>query len=437
MSKASEPTPRALGARDVLRIPAFRRMWLAQAISDMGDGLTMLTLLLLVNQLTGSTLALAAVAIALAVPPLTIGLVAGTYADRLDRRRIMVVSDILRAVVVLGFVLIGTADLVPLLVVLALVQASIGTFFTPARGALMPRVVPEHGLLAANSITQATRVIAGVIGTALAGLIVGVAGVTWPAFLIDAATFLVSAALVVGLPRELGRPGSAGAAHGGTMGAVADGLRLVAGSRVLWTTLLALAISMFGLGAVNVLFLPLVVDVLEVNPVWLGAVELAQSASMILSAGLVAVLAARLRPTTIVTVAILAVGALIALTGLSTSVWHVVVLLFAIGWFITPLQASVVTLMQVGVPDGARGRVMATLQASMSGASVGSMALAGLFGDLLGIREVFLLGGAIVLVGGLLSALLYRGERGADALGGDPDMPRPGSTPGLDEQVPA
>ena len=71
----TDTTP-ALGARDVLRIPDFRRLWLAQGISDIGDGLTLLTVLL-VNQLTGSTLALAAVSIALAIPPLTIGLVAG------------------------------------------------------------------------------------------------------------------------------------------------------------------------------------------------------------------------------------------------------------------------------------------------------------------------------------------------------------------------
>jgi DHA3 family macrolide efflux protein-like MFS transporter len=403
------PTPAAMGARDVLRLPAFRRLWLAQAISDVGDGLALLTLMLLVNQLTGSTLALAAVSIALAIPPLTIGLVAGTYADRFDRRRIMIVADLLRAVVTLGFVLVATADMVPVLIVLAFIQASIGTFFTPARGALMPRVVPAEGLLAANSITQASRVIAGVIGTALAGLIVGVAGVTWPAFVLDSLTFIASAVIVLGVGRELGRPAEGAATRTSTRGAVAEGLRVVAGSRVLWTTLLALAVSMFGLGAVNVLFLPLVVDVLEVSPVWLGAIEIAQSASMILSAGLVAVLAARLRPSTIVTVGILGAGLLVGLTGAVTNVWQVVLLLFGIGWFVTPLQASVVTIMQTNVPDAARGRVMSTLQASMSGASIASMALAGAFGDLLGIREVFFASAAIVLSGGVLAAVLYRG----------------------------
>jgi sugar phosphate permease len=188
-----------------------------------------------------------------------------------------------------------------------------------------------------------------------------------------------------------------------------EGLRVVASSRALWVTLLALAVTMFGLGAVNVLFLPLLVRVLAVSPAWLGAVDLAQSASMILSASLVAVLAARFRPTRIVTAGLLGLGVLVALVGLSTSVFHVVGLLFLMGWLITPAQASIVTLMQSGVDDARRGRVMATLQASMAGASVASMLFAGVFGDVLGVRTVFLLAGAIVTTGGILALVLYRG----------------------------
>jgi MFS family permease len=410
-------TPVPLSARDVLAIPDFRRLWAAQGISDIGDGLTLLTLLLLVNQLGGSTMALAAVAIVLAIPPLTIGLVAGSYADRWDRRRIMLVSDGLRAVVVLGFVLIVSAQMFPALLALAFVQASIGTFFNPARGALVPRVVPVEGLLAANAVTQATRVIAGVIGAGLAGLIVGVAGTTWPAFVLDAATFLASVTLVYGVDRQAGRPSdAAGVALDGVGASVKQGLRIVAGSRVLWVTLLALAVAMFGLGAVNVLFLPLLVRVLDVSPAWLGAVDLAQSASMILSASLVGVLAARMRPTMIVTGGLIGLGVIVALVGRSTSVFHVVGLLFLMGWLVTPAQAAVVTLMQTGVDDAARGRVMATLQASMSGSAIASMVFAGVFGDVLGVRTVFLLAGIIVVAGGLVSLVLYRGLDAAVAV---------------------
>jgi MFS family permease len=403
-------TDAAMSMRDVLRIPDFRRLWLAQAISDVGDGLTLLTLMLLVNELTHSTLALAAISIALAIPPLTIGIVAGSYVDRWDRRRIMIVADSLRAVVVLGFVAAGRAELLPLIIVLALVQSSIGTFFSPARGALVPRIIPADGLLAANSITQATRVVAGVIGSALAGLIVGVAGLTWPAFVIDAGTFAVSALLIVGVTAALGRPTAAEqVASSGVRASVVEGLRLVGRSRLLSTTLLALAVTMLGLGAINVLFLPLIVNVLGVSPAWLGAVDIAQSASMILSAGLVAVLAARLRPTTIVTVSLLAVAVLIGLVGVTTHIAQVLILLFGIGWFITPVQAAVVTIFQTGVPDAARGRAMATLQAAMSGASIASMALAGIFGALIGVRSVFVVGALVVGFGGIAAAILYRG----------------------------
>jgi MFS family permease len=235
--------------------------------------------------------------------------------------------------------------------------------------------------------------------------------------------------IVLGVTPALGKPEAAGRMAASTGGAIAEGLRIVAGSRVLWTTLLALAISMFGLGAVNVLFLPLVVDVLQVNPVWLGGIELAQSVSMILAAGIVAMLAARLRPTTIISVALVAAGVLVGLTGAVTSVFQVILLLFGIGWFITPLQASVVTLMQTGVPDAARGRVMSTLQAAMAGASIGSMLLAGAFGDLIGIREVFFVAAAIVIGGGILSAALYRGVSRESA---KPDM-----VPGFEESMAA
>src|SRR6185369_13904958 len=106
----TDPTPAALGLRAILRIREYRLLWLGQLISEAGDGLTNLTLLLLVNALTGSTAALAAMAIVLAIPPLTIGLVAGAYVDRIDRRRIMIASDAIRAVVVLGFVLVGSTQ---------------------------------------------------------------------------------------------------------------------------------------------------------------------------------------------------------------------------------------------------------------------------------------------------------------------------------------
>ena len=411
--------PAALSARDVLRIPNYRRLWLGQLVSDAGDGLTNLALLLLVNHLTGSTAAIAAMAICLAIPPLTIGLFAGAYVDRADRRRIMLASDLLRAVTVLGFVLVGSADLLWLLLILAFVQSSIGTFFTPARGAVLPKVVPQEGLLAANSIAQATRVVSGIIGAGLGGLLIGIVGVYWPAFVIDSLSFLASFALILGLPAAVGKitPATEASTSGaastpaqpGIGASLKVGLVRVAHSRLLTTTILSLAVVMLGLGAVNVLFVPLLVTDLQVSPAWFGALDLAQSASMILAAGMIGTIAARLRSTTIVTVGLVGVAVLIALTGAVTAVWQILLLMFLIGWFVSPLQAAVITMLQLNVEDAERGRIMSVLNASMSAASVLSMAFAGIAGEVVGVRNVFFLAGAICGVGAVISVVGFRG----------------------------
>jgi MFS family permease len=404
-----QTAPRPLSARDVLRIPDFRKLWLGQLVSEAGDGLTNLALLVLVNHLTGSTAALAAMAIVLAIPPLTIGLIAGAYVDRADRRRIMLASDLLRAGTVLGFIVVGSADLLWLLYILAFAQATVGTFFTPARGALIPRVVPREGLLAANSVAQATRVVSSIAGAGIGGLLIGLAGVFWPAFVLDGVSFLVSFALIARLPAAIGRVEAAAhhASQSGLLSSLGEGLRTVASSRRLSTTILALSVCMLGLGAVNVLFVPLLVDVLAVGTAWFGPVELAQSASMILAAGLLGALAARFRASTIVTVGLVGVAIVIALTGAVTDIWQVLVLMFLAGWFVAPLQAAVVTILQQSVADAERGRIMSVLNAAMSAASVLSMAFAGIAGDAVGVRNVFFIAGALVAVGAVVSLLGY------------------------------
>src|ERR1051326_2478420 len=82
----------------------FRNLWLGQLISQLGDGVTNLTVLIVINKLTGSTVAIATMAIAIAVPQLVFGLISGVYVDRWDRRRTMIVSDLVRGLAVLGFI---------------------------------------------------------------------------------------------------------------------------------------------------------------------------------------------------------------------------------------------------------------------------------------------------------------------------------------------
>jgi MFS transporter, DHA3 family, macrolide efflux protein len=407
--------PAAMGVRDVLRIRDFRNLFAGQVVSDIGDGITILLVLLVIHDLTGSATALALMAIAEAVPAFTVGLVAGVYVDRWNRRRIMLAADLLRAVIVLAFALVQSPELVPLLYVLGFTQASIATFFRPARGALLPHIVPVAGLPAANGLAQASQVIGGLIGAGLAGLIFATFGSGLAGFAIDSATFVVSFLFVLRISAEAGRIDASEAmasVRAGIGSSVQEGLRIVRRSRILAGLVLSVSVTMLGLGAVNVLFVPLIVEELRVSPSWMAGFDAAQVAGMLGASMVVALLARRLAPTAIITAGLVGIGIAIGALYGASQVWHVMLVLLVAGLCVTPLQAMVQTLVQTAAGDATRGRVVSIMQASMSTASVASMAIGGVLGDLIGIRSVFLAAGGFVLVAAAVSWVMFRGVSG-------------------------
>ena len=422
------PAP-AMGNRAVLRLPEFRKLFVAQAISDVGDGMTFTALLLLVNNLTHSPAALAVLSIAVAVPSMVGGIIAGTYADRLNRRRIMIVSDAIRALLVLGFVVVGTVERLPILYLVAFAQASIGTFFSPARGALIPRVVPREGLMAANGLGQISRTVGNLLGTAMIGLVIASTGTYWPAFVLDAATFVASVLIVLRVDPALGRVTAVPEGrHASGVGASAiEGLRLIGRSPTLVATILGLSIAGLGLGAVNLLFVPFVINTLQASAAWIGPIEGAQTLSLIVAGGLVAVLARRMSAQSMVAGGLAGVGLLIAILYVAPSVYFLLLIAFGFGWFVTPLQASTQTIVQSVTTDASRGRVIGALQASMSTTQIVSIALAGVFASVIGIRSLFLIAGLVCLAAAGITALLFRADRGrASRASGEAVEPAPG-----------
>jgi len=415
MSEADQ----AVSARDLLaKNRNFRHLWLGQIISNFGDSLTSLSLLLLVNRLTGGgTEAIAAMMIMIALPQITVGLVAGVYVDRLDRKRIMIVSDLLRGALVLGFIPAALAEQLWVLYAIAFVQATIGTFFMPARNALIPNIVAQEGLLAANSISQVSRILFNLLGTGAAGVLAGIFDTFSPAFAIDAVSFFASMLLIYRIHAPGFRPPAVAGDAKAVFAQLFDGLKLILRTRVLVGIMMGLGVTMLALGAVNVLLVPMIVNDLQVPETWFAAVDGAQASSMILSGALVVALAARLKPTNIVSGALMLVGVAVGAMAAIAHVWHLIVILFAVGWVITPLQAAIATLMQTTVPDQVRGRIGASANAITGSANVVSMALAGVLAGWMGVRNVFLISGVMVVLAGLTAALIFRGVDVARAAG--------------------
>jgi MFS family permease len=170
----------------------FRNLWYGQVVSLFGDWFNLIASATLVATLTGSGLAVGSLFAVRMLSLFLVSPIAGVAADRYDRRRLLIATDLVRAVVVLGFLLVRTPAQVYLLYTLTAVQLAMHGIFFPTRNAILPDLVEPSDLGAANAVTSATWSVMLAAGAAAGGLVAGSFGV-YPAFVIDSATFLVSA----------------------------------------------------------------------------------------------------------------------------------------------------------------------------------------------------------------------------------------------------
>lgn len=174
---------------------AFRQVWLGQVVSQMGDWFNTIALYTIILNLTGSGRDIGLLLVARFVPSFIFGPSSGVLADRFSRRSIMIVTDLLRALVVLGFLFVRRAEHLWIIYVLTVLQLGLSTFFEPAKTAAIPSIVSDRELVAANAISSVTWSVMLTLGAAIGGLATGWFG-TDVAFILDSATYLLSAALI-------------------------------------------------------------------------------------------------------------------------------------------------------------------------------------------------------------------------------------------------
>jgi MFS family permease len=173
----------------------FRFLWFGETVSWMGDWFNLVASASLIAALTESGLAVGTLFVVRLLAPFLVSPIAGVVADRYNRKHILVLSDVTRAVTVCGFLLIRDARHVWLLYALTAIQLGISGFFVPARNAMLPNIVPARGLGTAIAISGATWSIMLTLGAALGGIVAGTFGI-YPAFVVDSVGFLLSAFLI-------------------------------------------------------------------------------------------------------------------------------------------------------------------------------------------------------------------------------------------------
>jgi MFS family permease len=185
----------------------FRLLWLGQVVSQLGDWFDTIAVMTIVLRLTGSGRAVGLIFVTRFLPSVVISPLSGVIADRFNRRKIMIASDLIRAFVVLGFLFVRRPDQVWMIYALTVLQLTFSTFFEPAKSASVPSLVEPREIVAANAITSVTWSAMLTLGAAAGGFVTGWVG-TDAAFVLDSLTYLGSAALIFGikLPKRAPHP---------------------------------------------------------------------------------------------------------------------------------------------------------------------------------------------------------------------------------------
>lgn len=191
---------RSLGYLQLVRQnKAFRYLWAGQIISLLGDWFNLIASAALIATLTQSGAAIGGLFVLRMLAPFLVSPFAGVAADRYNRKTIVMATDILRGFVVLGLVLVRQPEQVWLIYVLTAIQSASQGFFFPAWNSILPDITKAEELGIANALSSATWSVMLAFGAALGGIVSGIVGV-YPAFVIDAATFFLSAAIIFRMP---------------------------------------------------------------------------------------------------------------------------------------------------------------------------------------------------------------------------------------------
>jgi MFS family permease len=411
----------------VLRIRDYRLVAMSQLLSSLGDWLLLVAAPFFVLRLTGSTLATGAALAAETVPALLIGPVAGVFADRWDRRRTMVTTDLLRAGAVALMLVVHRPGQVWLIYVALVAEASFSQFFAPARKALIPALVGRGTQLgAANSfaalVSGTVQLVGGPIGGALY-VAVGFA----PVVAVDAASYLASAILIITVSH---RPASAEPRRASATpprrfaGELRAGVAHVRSTPALPTLFTVAAVFFVGNAALTALLVPYIGTVLHAAAGTLGLLFAALGVGYLAGAPLSRSVAARFTTRTITIGSLATLGAVFAATFNTHDISWDLALFTLIGPPAVCFLVTVDTFLARSTPDHLLGRASSAYGMVQAAATLIGMLAGAALGQQIGIRATMNLAATAVAASAATAFLIPRGNS-PDSINTNEPAPEP------------
>jgi len=391
----------------LLRNRDFALLWFGQLLSQIGDQCLIVAGITLVSDLSSSPLAMLVPALAIAVPQLLFGLVGGVIADRVDRKAVMVIADVLRALIVLPILLVTSLNQIWILYLAAAALALVGVSFYPARNASLPKIVPKESLVTANGLIQGSTVIALVVGPAIAG----VATELWlpSAILIDSGTFLASAVAiaVMTIPKRE-RDVSLLSEDVDVWDDIKVGLRFIYGSSVLRRVLAVTAVATLGVGAVILLAIPHLEAKLGAGGLEYGLAMSVLGLGSVLGGVIVTRLSRRFSTSTLVGGMLVLAGGAIVAFAYAPSYVAVLASVVTIGTCLVVARGTLNALTQTLAPDEIRGRVQSAVNMMVVASTAVSEGLSAVVGSIIPVQTVFVAAGVVTCATGLAAVFVLR-----------------------------
>ncbi|MHB8575485.1 MAG: MFS transporter [Dehalococcoidia bacterium] len=385
----------------VLRSRRYFPLWLGQLVSNFGDTLHYIALIVLVFRLTGHGLGVAGLVVAEILPVLLLGPIAGVIIDRFSRKTVLISADLLRALLALSLVWPqGTWH--AYLVAAGLSAGS--TFFNPAVQAVIPALTTEDQRLAANSVSWSTAQLVQIVAAALAGGVIAWLG-TGPAFAVNAATFVISAMLIGSLrisPHAGQLEADTKQGLGSYFGAAKAGLAFARGDRFVSRLLTVQALAAFATGATGAMLVILSVEHLHLSPAGFAWLIGAIGAGALLGPLIPNALARDYRDARWLFVPYVIRGAGDILIAVFTPLPIALVILFVYGLNTSTGMVVFNSTVQDAVPDAVRGRVFTLLDVTWNAMQLLSLAVGGAVVDAFGIQPLFWGSGGLLTLAGLL-----------------------------------
>lgn len=370
----------------------------------MGTALTSLTASILIYRETGSTLSVGLMLIATTAPTLLVGLIAGVFVDRFDRKRIMVASDLVRAVLIALIPYAISINIAFMYVIVAL-SSTMTQFFDPANASLMPDIASEDELAQANSLMSISSVAATTIGFALSGLI----ATGFPielAFWIDALSFIVSA-ICISLIKVPHMKVDGTTTVAAVFTNLKSGIRYVGNTSILRSLLLIGLPIILLFGFQNTLLLPYSLSVLDATEFQYSLIEASQSIGLAIGCLLMVHFADRLREGQWLSISYIVMGLLLLGFALTSRMMPAIFLMALIGLANAPSQIGRKLIIQRNTPREMRGRVASTFYIVRDTMYMFGMLLAGL-GDVIDVRTLWIVS-ALLFVGVALITFVMPG----------------------------